>query len=376
MAGDTHRHFSEDSRISNRLERETTKPEDIKIILASVEARPEEKDFTDVYSEEEIRMDLVQLIKTKKKFLPSKQVSSERGERDEEITEKDLKEVTEDLRVLYKEPESTPNKERSDAFEATVIKAGGKYGWFGELAAIYQTGEFDDIKRKTDAVIEIFSENFMDEGSEEPRRLALAIDTTVDDRSQVVKEKMRDNLRRVLGALPLTSIKYFESVNQYRGGLQDIIPVVIGVDSDRSNDMLNTYAQLLKLTAAQKDPKRTSRVTQNEVGTLRAVKVKMRTHESQKCFNEEIIIQCNCYKRLLKELLAKIPNNLRIQETLEKVDKLSLEFEKIYKEKREIKRAEQDNIRDEINRVCSTIKLEDVMSDYEIQRLSSKRPAK
>jgi hypothetical protein len=84
--------------------------------------RASEKNFTDIYPEQEINADMKLVSTLEKKF------------------DQDLDHLT-----LDEQRRISETKERADALETTIVNLGELSNWFGENAKVFRTTKFDDI---------------------------------------------------------------------------------------------------------------------------------------------------------------------------------------------------------------------------------------
>jgi hypothetical protein len=178
-------------------------------------------------------------------------------------------------------------KEKSRALEAIVADQVELNNWFGENVILVPTLEYDDLINGTDAVAEFN----LGEG-ETPERIALAIDVTMrpDFPSSVSKleGKIDRNIAKVTGQdehqkyIPPVEVKYFQSeVEDFKGRLEAIVPVVIGVEGKNADGLIVDFAKFLSLKSlANKTPEIT--------GQIKAQRAVLERHPAQKVFLEEI----------------------------------------------------------------------------------------
>jgi hypothetical protein len=109
--------------------------------------------------------------------------------------------------------------------------------------------------------------------------------------------KMRRNIESVIGRNDRkpTRVKYFKSrINNHKGPLEAVIPVVIGLEGKNCNELFDLMAQIIKLEN-QKDRNE----TQNNI--LEERKRNLAKHPAQKIFIEEIKAQLVFYRELVSE---------------------------------------------------------------------------
>ena len=133
--------------------------------------RPNEEDFSDIYSEEEII--------------------------------KDLKEIKE-LEILFEKETEEEKYIRniSDVYEGVIADQIEANAWFGENCETVAASRYDDIKRGID-VVNVFRQD----GDVE--YLGLGVDVTFASRKEVLEKKLESIKQRIRsGSLP--SLKYFQ----------------------------------------------------------------------------------------------------------------------------------------------------------------------
>jgi hypothetical protein len=253
-----------------RFEQIDTTEKNVDLILArEKEKRPNPKDFEDVFGPEEI-------------------------ERDDKLLNAVKRNIERDLDHLNPEDQETlrKGKKRSEALEIVITEGISEQRWFGRKARITRTGEFDDVINGVDGVLEF------DLGTEEkPERIALAIDASMRSDYFLASKKMLRNIRSVLGVNKHrpTKVKYFKSkVNNHKGPLEAVIPVVIGLEGQNCNGLFDLMGQVIKLEN-QKE--------RNEIQDkiLNEKKKEVAKHPAQRIFIEEIKAQLVFYKELITE---------------------------------------------------------------------------
>ncbi|MDD5464384.1 MAG: hypothetical protein PHP62_04495 [Candidatus Moranbacteria bacterium] len=184
---------------------------------------------------------------------------------------------------------------RSDALETLIVDQAEMNNWFGENSFLTRTSEYDDKNNHVDAILEFAVEG---EDGEVAKRLALAIDTTMasSKSNNVVNDNIEKNIEAV--KYDRTTVKYFESqVDNYKGRLRHVLPVVVGVDMTNSDDLISLAASMAKLESTIRDPKAIVNKENLKINLTKAKK-EMLDHPAQLLFLEEIKAQLEMYAGL------------------------------------------------------------------------------
>jgi hypothetical protein len=136
--------------------------------------RASEKNFTDIYPEQEINADMKLVSTLEKKF------------------DQDLDHLT-----LDEQRRISETKERADALETTIVNLGELSNWFGENAKVFRTTKFDDIINGVDAVVEILPEDG-EIDIEKLQHIALAIDASTTTQPELIKFKFIRNFQKII----------------------------------------------------------------------------------------------------------------------------------------------------------------------------------
>jgi hypothetical protein len=239
--------------------------------------RPDEKKFVEIYGDAEIQNDMNDLERMQEKFsVDMNHLSTQEKEKIDQ------------------------GKKRSEALEATIVGL-ADFGWFGSETQTSRTHEYDDVFHGIDAVLEIPREK-KDKKTDRPQRLALAVDASTDSRSQVVQEKIIRNARKVFRTHRWPpKIKYFESKIQtikidgkkvpYRGSLDFVVPVVVGLESNEANNLMSLYVRFLRHNENK------SKTTEQKKD-LAAVRNEILKHPAQTIFLRQITDQLDMYLNL------------------------------------------------------------------------------
>lgn len=253
-----------------RFEQVDTTERNVDLILArEKESRPNPKDFEDIYDIEEVEKDGKFLEVVKRQF------------------EDDLNHLS-----LETQESLRKGKRRGEALEVVITKGIAEERWFGRKAKIGRTSEYDDTINHVDTVLEFDSGN-----EEKPEVIALAVDASMRSDYLLASKKMRRNIESVVGRNDRkpTRVKYFKSrVNEYKGSLEAVIPVVIGLEGQNCNELFDLMGQIIKLES-QHDRSE----TQNKI--LNEKRRELSKHPAQRIFIEEIKAQLVFYKELVSE---------------------------------------------------------------------------
>lgn len=191
------------------------------------------------------------------------------------------------------------------ALEAAIEEAINLHGWFsgGQVEAHYiRTTLYDDFTNGVDGVLE-FSVRTK---TGQVHRLALAIDASLNKKTEALEKKISLSTKRVLGRPDAaitgpTTVKYFESkAEPYRGPLEHVVPVVVGIDAKDCFDLIERLARTIRLKEAAPHSETLSEKLQKETGALRA-------HPAQIIFLKEIELQLRRYRQLLDTPMAIAP---------------------------------------------------------------------
>ena len=221
------------------------------------------------------------------------------------------------------------NKKRSEALEIIIANQIESSDWFGSNSLFFRTTEYDDIANGVDAVVEF---NFEDDNH--PERLSLLIDSTSSTKSSKISEKIDSNIAKLLSNK--LQVKYYESPNldpdsAYKGVLEDVIPVVIGLEATNTNKLIISFSRLISLEKLINDTSlpNNERVTYQKEFTQ--TRRKIEKDPSQLIFLKEIICQLDMYSRILTR-----ENNSNINVKISTVEKLKKIIEDIVEEKKDI----------------------------------------
>jgi hypothetical protein len=241
------------------------------ILKNEKEPRPKQEDFAGVFSQEEIIRDQTDL----------KRIQSIIANRLEHLPSEDRKRIED-------------GKQRSDALEVIVGDQVELNDWFGPNAVVTRTTEFDDFMHGVDAVVEF---NLGDD--EHPEIIVLVIDASMRADVQTVDGKIKRNINRVAGGEEPTMVKYFRSQIQgpdgkvFEGSLENVVPVVIGLDGENCDKLMGTFAQLVKLRRNKERTDAIKSLTHEKM-------LEMQAHPAQRVFLEEMKIQLEMYAELLE----------------------------------------------------------------------------
>lgn len=235
------------------------------IISNSKETRPDLNNFVDIYTPETIEHDKAEVEKIKKEFTESSQ----------------------NLTGMAKEKKEA-HKKRSDALEIIIGEQIEKSGWFGDSCRLSRSTEYDDLKNGVDSIAEFVDEN------DQTHRLALAIDASMRADIKSVRYKINRNILKM--KTNTLEVKYFQSrIDGFKGKLDNIVPVVIGIEGENTNEIVANFSKMIKF-AKIKD---TDPVAQDEYQKLSD---KLKNHPAQVIFLREIQDQLYIYYLTLKNL--------------------------------------------------------------------------
>ncbi|MDX1535721.1 MAG: hypothetical protein R3346_03110 [Candidatus Spechtbacterales bacterium] len=182
-------------------------------------------------------------------------------------------------------------KSKGEALEVVVGQSIELRDWLGSRAMVQRTSEYDDIVNGVDAIVE-FTPDFEDE---EVQRIALAVDAYSGTSPRILEQKIRKNIDKINGNTDPMRIEYFESQipdnngNRYKGPLEEVIPVVIGVSGQNVEDLFEDFAKLVRLR------KRGGEINKREKELKRSLEQKITIHPVQRLFLKEIQLQLKGY---------------------------------------------------------------------------------
>lgn len=196
-------------------------------------------------------------------------------------------------------------KKRATALEKICINIAGKrdsdgsprYGWYGPKSYTVETSEFDDICGGVDGILEF------DMGGGQSHKIALAIDASMKADLSSIRRKMKRGAEKI--AEGKMEVKYFKSaVSDYKGKLKNIIPVVLGLEGDKANEVIKLFAQIVTLESKQDK-------TPNEDMDL-AYKIReAQRHPCQVIFLKEMKVQLEMYQKIFTRKESFIENDLK-----------------------------------------------------------------
>ncbi|HNZ84036.1 MAG TPA: hypothetical protein PKL98_02075 [Candidatus Pacearchaeota archaeon] len=250
------------------------------ILENQISERIDESDFSDIYGKESIAKDKDYVQKMKRNF----------REAEDQLTSQEREKVHE-------------RKRKSEALEIIISEQGTKSGWFANeniKSSIIRTSEYDDIKNGVDSIVEF---EIYDNDTKSIRRVALAIDASMSADSSVLDRKIKRNMERFQHLQDL-GVKYFESeVEDYKGELNGVMPVVFALDGRNTNELINLTAQNKKLIESRESAE-----------LLKETKRELDGHPCQQIFLREARLQFEAYLRKLEQI--KSP---RSEEMIQKV---------------------------------------------------------
>lgn len=211
--------------------------------------------FVGIYSEEEIKEDVVKVWEAEKYFQKRNQMwgINKMGEK------------------------------FGDNLEYVIDKSAEQNYWFGENSFVTKTLKYDDYINRVDFVLEYD----MSEFDENPQRVAIMVDCTSS--REKINRKISTNITSM--ELGKTRVKYFESqVDSFRGEVV-CIPVVIGLDGKHVEQLLDNVKNNHYL---ERSP-------------------------AQVVFLEEIKMQLRLYRQILSSKKGNYSNTLEKIENIQKI---------------------------------------------------------
>lgn len=241
--------------------------ENVELVLNSAsQERPNERDFTDLYSQGVIDRDLEVVHILERKFHDNL----------EHLNPAEIKRVEE-------------GKKRSEALEVIMVEGGELHNWFGERGFLSRTGKYDDYNG-IDGVLEIVQGD-EESGELEPHNIALAIDASMRPDFSSIERKILRNIERVTGPKK-PQVKYFQSaVNGVKKKLTMVLPVVVGVEGKHAEELTDLFGEVIRLRG-------TKDRNENAKKILKEKLERIANHPAQIIFLQEIIDQLNAYAAL------------------------------------------------------------------------------
>ncbi len=285
-------------------EEELNEPPEIKDILKYEKdiKRPNPEDFDDIYDPEEIRED-IDYLKDKEEWFKDEEKRMGREER------KKKKE----------------NERRGRAFEVVLYDQIYDGEWMGENAISVLASRYDDVVNGTDMIVEFNMEN-------EPERLVFAIDASTASDMGRIKNKVERNVKKVLNKRRTPVVKYFEAeipdenLQYYKGGLESVVPVVVGADKGNANELFKDFAEYKDIEEKITEKKKKGEKIPPEFRERKKeLQEKLRTHKLQDVFLQEIVEQLRMYNDILED---------KDKEMADRCKKLLQVIEEVMKEKR------------------------------------------
>lgn len=136
--------------------------------------------------------------------------------------------------------ETNDTQQTAKVLEAILYEQIELSNWLGENAETFKTSEYDDFVNGVDMIVE-----FNDD--ESTSHLALGVDITFG--SKAVAKKF-ERIKKEIEADNLARIKYFES-HGFKGALQQLPRVVIGVEKETVNQLAGLWIQHKKTELAK-----------------------------------------------------------------------------------------------------------------------------
>jgi len=242
--------------------------------------RIQEKDFTDIFSDESINRDLAMVERFEEKF--ENQL--------EHLSRADIEKIHD-------------GEKRSEILEIIIASDGERYQWMGKNTRSNLTSRFDDIVNGVDVIYEFMGDNEV-ANEDNIDRIALGIDASRNSDVYALEKKLEKNVKKImnLDKQKLPEVKYFQSAinKDFRGKLTTIIPVIIGLDSDHVNELM----QLCAVARTLSDPKVFENLKNLDLDPeKRQTKLteQLLKHPAQVVFYRQVVTQLNYYLKLLKD---------------------------------------------------------------------------
>jgi len=267
------------------------------ILDHQISKRIDMSSFGDVYDQKIIDNDKNYVSKMKDHF----------KETDDQLTSSERNKVEE-------------RKMKSEALEVIISEQGTLSGWFeGEdtKCSISRTCEYDDIKNGTDGVMEF---EIADDDGKNIKRIALAIDASMSADSSVLDRKLKRNIEKIKRLEDL-EVKYFQSdLEDYKGNLKGVMPIVFALDGENTNDLINLVAQNKRLMESGRNPE-----------IFEKTKKELDNHACQQIFLREAKIQFEAYIRELNKM-----SDPKAKETVKKTEQDLEVIKKLIDSKKDI----------------------------------------
>lgn len=277
------------------------------VLGAERKKRIQETDFIDNkekgYTEEEIKRDMDNVRRMQEKFKAEKDgLTAGEKKRKEE------------------------NEKRGEALEVIIVDKGGELEWFGPETKLARTSKHDDIHNGVDGVAEFVSRK------KTTHRVALAVDASMNADHDALKRKIERNILKITNEKKRLEVKYFKSaVDNFKGKLNSVIPVVVGLEGRKANELIALFSEIIKL---QSNKNR----TEGEAKKLEQLLTEAKNHPCQIIYLKEIEIQISYYKELFAGDKA-----IKAQLFVKEIDMLLGIIESILEAKKEIPEGELVN---------------------------------
>ena len=202
------------------------------IIAHELGRRLSVENFRDVYGDERIDAAIRDQLNIKAGFV-------EQFKKDVDNAVKDIQDP--DLREKEREKVRKAmirGELRNKALETLVRENIEMGNWFGENAYAIRTTEYDDLKNGVDVVVEF--------DSEDGDKIALSIDVSL--KASTVHRKIFPNFLKIKNGG--AKVEFFASQIQgsnFKGEIQGVIPVAIGIDGANADAFFDRQAQMIRL---------------------------------------------------------------------------------------------------------------------------------
>lgn len=251
--------------------------------------RPKESSFLDIYSEDEINVDLKEI----------------------EYIKSTWEEKTTNGEYI---------KNVSSIYEGVIADQISANAWFGDNCESVATSEYDDIKNGVD-VVTIFNQN------ESKQYLGLGIDVTFASDKKILEKKL-ESIKQCISAMTLPSLKYFQDPETGEHKKIFLPKVIIG-------SRLSSAEKLIQLWGG-KDSKKNKKLAQHPVSS----KIIMETLAQLKYFHE--------YALRLFQNDSNISNQEEYRKIAIEYGKMYNTFVDVYQAKKEIIDSHLNEISDDI----------------------------
>lgn len=218
------------------------------------------------------------------------------------------------------------NEKRGEALEVIIIDKGEELEWFGADTRLARTSRHDDIHNGVDGVAEFVSRK------KTTHRVALAVDASMNADYDALKRKIERNILKITNEKKRLEVKYFKSaVDNFKGKLNSVIPVVVGLEGKKANELIALFSEIIKLQSNENK-------TEEGAKKLEQLLMEAKNHPCQIIYLKETEIQISYYR----ELFAG-NKSIKAQLFVKEIDTLLGIIESILEAKKEIPEGELVN---------------------------------